>query len=103
MKPIRLLLGVAALLACCYASAQSLQLRKDKISVKEAMDLITQTTGYSFIYASSDIDMTAVVKLHADNLEQAVSQTLGGQQRSFTISGCLFREQPCTSKAAPRV
>ena len=70
MKPIRLLLGVAALLACCYASAQSLQLRKDKISVKEAMDLITQTTGYSFIYASSDIDMTAVVKLHADNQRQ---------------------------------
>ena len=87
MKPIRLLLGVAALLACCYASAQSLQLRKDKISVKEAMDLITQTTGYSFIYASSDIDMTAVVKLYADNLEQAVSQTLGGQQLSFKISG----------------
>ena len=103
MKPIRLLLGVAALLACCYASAQSLQLRKDKISVKEAMDLITQTTGYSFIYASSDIDMTAVVKLHADNLEQAVSQTLGGQQLSFKISGKnILVKKDDSTPAAPK-
>ena len=103
MKPIRLLLSVAALLACCYASAQSLQLRKDKISVKEAMDLITQTTGYSFIYASSDIDMTAVVKLHADNLEQAVSQTLGGQQLSFKISGKnILVKKDDSTPAAPK-
>ena len=69
------------------AYAQSISLKMNNVSVKKAMTELQEKSGYSFVYIKGDIDTGRAVSIDADQLDEAVSQILKGQNVSYEIQG----------------
>lgn len=82
------LLTMTALL-CLNAGifAQSVSLNLGNVSVKEAMNQVKDTSGYSFVYSKGDIDTGKKVSVKAQQLDEAIRQILDGQNVTYEIKG----------------
>lgn len=69
------------------ADAQSVKLHLDGVSVKKAMTQLRVKSGYSFVFALSDVNTSRKVNVNAAELKQAVNQILQGQDVSYKIDG----------------
>ena len=84
-KTVLLALGV--IIACLPLTAQTVSLSLDKVTVKEAILQLKEQTGYSLMYAANDLDTRKIVSVHANTLQEAVSQILTGQDVDWEIHG----------------
>ena len=67
--------------------AQSVNMNIQNVSVKKAMTVLKQQSGYSFVYVSSDLNLSHKVSVKATSLAQAVEQIISGQGLSYEIKG----------------
>lgn len=67
--------------------AQSVSLNLGNVSVKEAMNKVKDTSGYSFVYSKGDIDTGKKVSVKAQQLDEAIRQILDGQNVTYEIKG----------------
>ena len=80
-------LTVGALLLCMNLStfAQSVKLNLKGVSVERAMTELREKSGYSFVFAASDVNTHKVINVNAKDLKQAIGQILDGQNVSYQI------------------
>ncbi len=80
---------IMAMLLCgsmgIQAHGQSLRLRN--VTVRKAMTELRQETGYTFVFASSEVDVSRRVNVNAENVHEAVDQILSGQPVTYEIRG----------------
>lgn len=86
MKKALVLMGLLLSL-CVTVSAQSLNLRLNQVTVKQAITQLNAASGYSFVYSSDDLDTGRTVNVNATTLKAAVDQILAGQDVSYEIEG----------------
>ena len=67
--------------------AQAVNINIQNVPMKKAMTLFKQQSGYSFVYVSSDLNLSQKVSVRANNLAQAVEQILAGQDVKYEIKG----------------
>lgn len=74
---------------CLVAYAQTVNLRLKDQSVEQAIEQLKKTSGYSFVFASGDIDTKKVVSVNASNatMDNVIGQILAGQEVTWQISG----------------
>lgn len=77
-----ILIASAALCFNLSAYSQRISLRTTDVTVKEAMEQLKKSSGYSFIFSSVDVDTKKQVRVAANNatIEEVVKQILQGQQ-----------------------
>ena len=79
------------LLLCSYLSsfAQLINLQLKNVTVKQAIETIQKQNGYSFAFATNDLNTKKIVTVLAKDLpiEKVVEQVLAGQDVSYTIQG----------------
>lgn len=93
----RVFLMTLVLVHCLSLTAQGFSLKMRNVPVGKAITELKQKTGYSFIYASQDIDSKRVVSIDASSLNEAVAQILEGQNVSFNVQGknvIVKKEEP---------
>ena len=66
-------------------AAQTLDLSLSGVTVKQAMAELKQQSGYTFIYATSDVATEKLVSVEARDLNSAVEQILQGQDLNWKI------------------
>lgn len=67
--------------------AQHLNMQVRNVTVKQAMTTLTQQSGYSFVYETSDINTKNVVTINATSLTSALDQLLKGQNLVYNVQG----------------
>lgn len=70
--------------------SQGISLNVNDVTVKEAMEQLKETTGYSFVFSSADVNTTKRITVVAQNasIEDVVRQILNGQDElSYDIQG----------------
>lgn len=102
MKIKRILLSAIMLPGCgAMLMAQSLSLSIHDATVKQAMAEIERQTGYTFVYADSDLNTGRKVSVNADNLQAAVTQLLKGQNAGYSINGKNIVIKAATASPKP--
>lgn len=99
------MLAVSAAL-CMNVSvfSQSITLDTGNVTVKEAIEQLKKTSGYSFVFSSADLNTEKSVSISAQNasIEEVVEQILKGQKGlSYEIQGksvVIRKATPLTSK-----
>ena len=89
------------LLLPCLLFAQSLSLKLDKVTVKQAINELKEKSGYSFLYVASDVDTGKVVSVDAQDLATAINQILAGQNLSYEIQDktiVISKKQPASQR-----
>ena len=80
---------IASLLLSCsiglHAAGKSL--RMSNVSVRQAMTELRQETGYSFIFAETEVNVNKKVSVNATSVRDAVDQILEGQPVTYEIKG----------------
>ncbi len=76
-----------AFMFCVGTFAQALQLKLNNVTVKQAMTVLKEKSGYAFVYEGGDINTGKMVSVDAKNLHQAISQILKNQKVSYEIKG----------------
>ncbi|MDR1341110.1 MAG: STN domain-containing protein, partial [Prevotellaceae bacterium] len=76
-----ILIAVAALCLNLSLSAQDISLNISNITVKEAMEQLKKTSGYSFVFSSVDVNTKKRVSISVENatIETVVNLILKGQ------------------------
>ena len=80
-------------MACCCLhgtlNAQSIVLKMNNVTVKQAMNELEKKNGYSFVFSSSDLDINKKVsiKVENDSVDEALRQLLNGQKVAYEIQG----------------
>lgn len=92
MKHYRKAIFIASALLCFSLSgyAQRITLNMRNVTVKQAMNQLTQSSGYAFVFSSKDIDPNKHVSVFATNsdVNAIVRQILRGQNRvNYKIKG----------------
>ena len=92
MKYFRKAIFVALAVFCLDLSAfsQDISLKNRYITVKEAMEQLKDSLGYSFVFSSVDLDTSKRISLSLENatLEETIQQILQGQQQvAYEIQG----------------
>ncbi|MDY3266552.1 MAG: TonB-dependent receptor [Phocaeicola sp.] len=85
-----MLVASAALCFNLSTFAQDISLKINNVTVKEAMEQLKKTSGYSFVFSSNDINTKQRVSVSAEDatIEEVVKQILKGQKGiSFEIQG----------------
>lgn len=77
----------AAVLSFSLAQAQSLNLKLQGASVKDAIASFEAASGYSFVYVGNELDTARKVDVDASTLTDAVSQIIAGQGLTYIIEG----------------
>ena len=98
-KNIFMLFGVLLLSAVVFAQPKSVSLKLNKVSVKSAMESLSEQSGYTFFYQVGEVDTSKSVSLNANKLEEAIEQILVGQDVNYEIQGNTI----IVSKKAPQV
>ena len=102
-----LLMAAGLLLFSAGVSAQSIApLKLDKVNVKQAIYELKHSTGFSFVFATGDIDTTKEINVNASDIRQAAEQILTGQNVSFEIKGkniVITRTKPQETEPAKGV
>ena len=87
MKLKKAILLSLALSANLILFAQTVNINIHHVAVKKAMTILKQQSGYSFVYVSSDLDLSKKVDVQAKDLTQAIEQILAGQDVAYEIKG----------------
>lgn len=85
-----MLVASAALCLNLSAFSQNITLKTDNVTVKEAMEQLKKSSGYSFVFSSVDVNTQKRVSVSVQNasIEEAVKQILKGQNElSYEIKG----------------
>lgn len=85
-----MLVASAALCLNLSVFAQNITLKTGNVTVKEAMELLKKSSGYSFVFSSVDVDTQKHVSVSVQNasIEEAVKQILKGQKGlSYEVKG----------------
>ena len=71
------------------ASGQTVTFNVSNVSVQKAMNKFHRQTGYSFVFAADDVDVSRVVSVHGNKakLSNVINQILDGQNVSYTVEG----------------
>lgn len=84
MRSISKAMLIASTAFCFHLSAfsQDISLIVSDVTVKEAMEQLKKTSGYSFVFSSNDVDTKQRISVSANNatLDEVVKQILSGQQ-----------------------
>lgn len=70
--------------------SQNISLKVNNVTVKEAMDRLKKSTGYSFVFSSTDVNTQKHISVSAQNatIEEVIKQILVGQNGvSYEIQG----------------
>lgn len=74
---------IASVALCLHISAfsQGISLKNREISVKEAMELLKEKSGYSFVFSSADVNTNKRISISTDKatIDDVVKQILQGQ------------------------
>lgn len=64
------------------AFAQNINLKLNNVTVKKAMETLKEGNGYSFVFASGDVDTQKVIQVDVQNgtVDQVIKQILHGQK-----------------------
>ena len=101
-KLLILLLAVAIALP---AAAQGIDLRKDNVSVQDAIALLSKASNYSVTVNSDNVDLSRKVNVRASGatIEEVLSQIFAGQDVDFRIEGnSIYVTRRSKSVQAPR-
>lgn len=85
-----MLIASAALCLNLSVFSQNITLKTGNVTVKEAMEQLKKSSGYSFVFSSVDVDTQKRVSVSVQNasIEEAVKQILKGQNElSYEIKG----------------
>ena len=85
MDKKQIFLTAAALCLNMSISAQSVNLQN--VTVKQALNKLQQTCGYSFVYEAKDLNTSKRVSVNASNCAEAIVQVLKGQGVTYTMKG----------------
>lgn len=85
MDKRQIFLTAAALCLNMSISAQSVNLQN--VTVKQALNKLQQTCGYSFVYEAKDLNTSKRVSVNASNSAEAIGQVLRGQGVTYTLKG----------------
>ena len=85
LKVIFLTLSFYCLSATAFS--QTISLNVSDITVKEAIRLLKEKTGYSFVYEVNDIDTQRKISIKSSNntIDEVVKQILTGQKVNYVI------------------
>ena len=77
-----MLIASAALCLNLSAFSQNITLKTGNVTVKEAMEQLKKSSGYSFVFSSVDVNTQKRVSVSVQNasIEEAVKQILIGQK-----------------------
>ena len=77
-----MLIASAALCFNLSIFAQNISLEINNVTVKEAIEQLKKTSGYSFVFSSNDVNTKLRVSVSAKNatIEEIVKQILKGQE-----------------------
>lgn len=77
-----MLVASAALCLNLSVFSQDITLKTGNVTVKEAMEQLKKSSGYSFVFSSVDVDTQKRVSVSVQNasIEEAVKQILQGQE-----------------------
>ncbi len=111
MKAISKAMLIASAAFCLNVStfAQNVSLNINNVTVKEAMAQLKKTSGYSFIFSSSDVNIRQRVSISAQNatIRDVIDQMLKGQQGlEYEIQGkkiILRKKQTQTSRSSKNI
>lgn len=69
------------------AFAQNISLKLNNVTVKKAMETLKEENGYSFVFASGDVDTQKTIHVNVQDgtIDQVVKQILQDQQVSYEI------------------
>ena len=79
-----------AIALCCFnlsIESQNISMRLKNVSVKQAMGILQQKSGYSFVYEADDLNTNKIINVKAKNVKDAVTQIVNGQRVVFVIRG----------------
>ena len=85
-----MLVASAALCLNLSVFSQNITLKTGNVTIKEAMEQLKKSSGYSFVFSSVDVDTQKRVSVSVQNasIEEAVKQILKGQNElSYEIKG----------------
>jgi TonB-dependent starch-binding outer membrane protein SusC len=87
IKVILMTLSFCCLTATLYS--QSISLKMSDVAVKDAIMLLQEKTGYSFVYEVKDIDTQLKISIKAkeSTIDEVVKQIIAGQKVSYVIQG----------------
>ena len=76
-----ILVASAALCLNLSAFSQNVSFSVQNVTVKEAMEQLKKTSGYSFVFSSSDVDTSKKVSVSGQNssIQDIVKQILQGR------------------------
>ena len=94
-----MLFGVLLVSVAAFAQPKAVSLKLNKVSVKSAMESLSEQSGYTFFYQVGEVDTDKSVNLNAGKLEEAIEQILVGQDVNYEIQGKTI----VVSKKAPQV
>ena len=80
----------AALCLNLSAFSQNVSFSVQNVTVKEAMEQLKKTSGYSFVFSSSDVDTSKKVSVSGQNssIQDIIQQILQGQNElDYEIQG----------------
>ena len=81
------------------AQNKALSLKLNGVSVKSAMEALSEQSGYTFFYKVGEVDTSKNVNISATRIEDAIAQILVGQKDvTYDIQGTTI---VVTKKAAP--
>ena len=80
-------LSTMLLFVALSVQAAGFPLRLKNVAVKKAMEELRQETGYSFIFAASEMNVNKKVSIDATSLKEAVEQILNGQNVTYEFKG----------------
>lgn len=89
MKIRKKAICVALVVFCLHFTAfsQNINLNLNNVTVKKAMETLKEENGFSFVFASGDIDTQKVIRVKVKNgtIDQVVKQILQEQPASYEI------------------
>lgn len=90
-----ILIASATLCFNLSAFSQGITLKNSNVTVKEAMEQLKKSSGYSFVFSSVDVNTKKHVSVSLEDavIEEAVQQILQGQNGlSYEIQGKKIRQ-----------
>lgn len=102
-----ILLASAFLVLNMQASAQRVTMKVQNVTVKQAMNALKKSSGYTFVFSSVDLNTNKRVSVKADNapLKQVIGEILQGQKGiDYDIEGknIIIRKRTGTQTASSR-
>lgn len=88
LNPRLFILSVPLLLAAGSLSARNVTLKANNVKVKQALNLISKQTGFSFAYSNQVVNLDRTVTIHADNqdIKAVMDSIVAGTNLAYEIA-----------------